>query len=164
MKARGYFMNIKVFSRKDCLKYIKENKNNNRAVISITDIKSQLPFKLAKENAVLFLQFDDEENGDCAMTPQHANTIVSFVKSLDDIVDELIVHCEAGVSRSAAVAAAISFSINGDDAEFFKFPYYPNKLCYRLVLEAFGFDLKKLFLDQKHEDNVKDIMKHIDEL
>ena len=53
-------MNIKVFSRENCIKYVKENKNNNRAVISITDIKSQLPFKLTKESAVLFLQFDDE--------------------------------------------------------------------------------------------------------
>jgi hypothetical protein len=157
-------MNIKVFSRENCLKYVKENKNNNRAIISITDIKSQLPFKLTKESAVLFLQFDDEECGDRAMTQQHANTIVSFIKSLNGKIDELIVHCEAGVSRSAAVAAAISFSINGDDAEFFKFPYYPNRLCYRLVLEAFGFDLKNLFLDQKYEDNIQDIIKHIDEL
>ena len=157
-------MNIKVFSRENCIKDVKENKNNNRAVISITDIKSQLPFELTKENAVLFLQFDDEESGDRAMTPQHANTIVSFVKSLDDIVDELIVHCEAGVSRSAAVAAAISFSINGDDAEFFKFPFFPNRHCYRLVLEAFGFDLKQLFLTQKFEANIEEIRKHINEL
>ena len=157
-------MNIKVFSRENCIKYVKKNKNNNRAVISITDIKSELPFKLAEENAVLFLQFDDEEVGERAMTQRHANTIVSFIKSLNDNVDELIVHCEAGVSRSAAVAAAISFSINGDDAEFFKFPFFPNRHCYRLMLEAFGFDLKQLFLTQKFEANVEEIRKHIDEL
>ena len=157
-------MNIKVFSRENCIKYVKKNKNNNRAVISITDIKSELPFKLAEESAVLFLQFDDEECGERAMTQQHANTIASFIKSLNGNVDEIVVHCEAGVSRSAAVAAAISFSINGDDAEFFKFPYYPNKHCYRLMLEAFGFDLKQLFLTQKYEDNIQDIIKHIDEL
>ena len=98
------------------------------------------------------------------MTQRHANTIVSFIKSLNDNVDELIVHCEAGVSRSAAVAAAISFSINGDDAEFFKFPFFPNRHCYRLMLEAFGFDLKQLFLTQKFEANVEEIRKHIDEL
>ena len=160
-------MNIKVFSRENCIKYVLENINTKKAIVSITDIKSPFPSELLdaiKANSILFLQFDDEERGDRAMDQDHASTIVEFINSCKEEVDEIVVHCEAGVSRSAAVAGAISFSINGDDAEFFKFPFFPNRHCYRLMLEAFGFDLKQLFLTQKFEANIEEIRKHIDEL
>ena len=53
-------------------------------------------------------------------------------------VDKFIVHCEAGVSRSAGVGAAIMKALNGDDWDVFKNPLKcPNMKCYRTVLNAF---------------------------
>jgi predicted protein tyrosine phosphatase len=51
-------------------------------------------------------------------------------------VDVVIVHCGAGVSRSAGLAAALAKWYNGSDLEFFKPPYAPNMLVYRTMLEA----------------------------
>jgi hypothetical protein len=44
----------------------------------------------------------------------------------------LICHCEAGVSRSAAIAAAGSKYFNGDDSFFFEH-YYPNEYVYNMM-------------------------------
>jgi len=45
----------------------------------------------------------------------------------------VIVHCEAGVSRSPAMAAAIAKVVDGDDEAFFK-RYCPNMRVYRVLL------------------------------
>ena len=58
-------------------------------------------------HAVLKIAFDDVEshiNNDYQMFDfQHVDKILSFIKRVPD-GETLIVHCEAGVSRSAAVA------------------------------------------------------------
>lgn len=38
------------------------------------------------------------------MTPEKAEEIVSFIKGLEDTIDDLGVHCRSGISRSGAVA------------------------------------------------------------
>ncbi len=72
-----------------------------------------------------------------------ANNIVNFVNNFNEI-DTIIVHCDAGQSRSAGVAAAIAKFFNGDDEQFFSGGgmygsprYTPNRLAYRKVLQAF---------------------------
>jgi predicted protein tyrosine phosphatase len=45
------------------------------------------------------------------------------------------VHCDAGVSRSPAVAAALARVLKGDDAEYFAGRYRPNTRVYRMLLE-----------------------------
>jgi predicted protein tyrosine phosphatase len=65
----------------------------------------------------------------------HANTILDFVKKNKNEIDLLFVHCEAGISRSPAVAAAISRIYFNDDAEWFKM-YKPNDLVYKIILET----------------------------
>jgi predicted protein tyrosine phosphatase len=50
-------------------------------------------------------------------------------------VDAIIVHCDAGISRSAGVAAAILYAKTGDDSLIFDSGRYaPNMRCYRMVL------------------------------
>lgn len=47
---------------------------------------------------------------------------------------DIIVHCDAGMSRSAGVAAAILEAAGGDRASIFGSPYYqPNLHCYGVV-------------------------------
>ena len=45
-------------------------------------------------------------------------------------------HCDAGKSRSPAVAAALARVLDGDDAHFFGGRYTPNMRVYRTLLES----------------------------
>ena len=71
------------------------------------------------------------------MTTRQAGAIWRFVRQHQDEIRTLVVHCEAGMSRSPAVAAAICRGLGGDDARFFR-DLQPNLHVYRLVLEAAG--------------------------
>ena len=81
-------------------------------VISITDPNQKLP-TLNTPNDILRLAFYDlpEEIGDPRydsglFTESHAKEIISFLDKHHNLPEEkhLIVHCEAGVCRSASVA------------------------------------------------------------
>lgn len=48
----------------------------------------------------------------------------------------LVVHCDAGLCRSPAVAAAVVRALGGDDEPFFR-RYRPNMRVYRTLLEVF---------------------------
>lgn len=67
----------------------------------------------------------------------HARAIHQFVMAHRASAERILVHCDAGVSRSPAVAAAITRALGGDDADFFS-RYRPNRRVYRGVLAAFG--------------------------
>jgi len=74
---------------------------------------------------------------------QMAQNIVNFVNNFSEI-NTIIVHCDAGQSRSAGVAAAIAKFFNGNDDQFFSGGgmygsprYTPNRLAYRKVLKVF---------------------------
>lgn len=49
-------------------------------------------------------------------------------------IDLIVVNCEAGISRSAGIAPAISKVLDGDDEYFFKH-YLPNSLVYNKILK-----------------------------
>lgn len=99
--------------------------------------------------ASLFLQFDDIEQGDphfvsyILFDRKMAREILGFVKfwtTEKPEIDLIIVNCEAGVSRSAGVAAALSMIFNGDDAVIFGDPSFsPNSWVRSVILkEHFG--------------------------
>lgn len=50
---------------------------------------------------------------------EQAAEIVDFVKGIKDRDKGILVHCGAGVSRSAAVAAAIELILNGSNEKVF---------------------------------------------
>lgn len=65
---------------------------------------------------------------------EHARAIWDFVLEHRDAA-RLVVHCDAGVSRSPAIAAAVARVLTGDDAEYFVGRYRPNMRVYRTLLE-----------------------------
>lgn len=66
----------------------------------------------------------------------HADKIWKFVESVKDRIDTLLVHCEAGLSRSPGVAAAIAHVYLCKEAEQSFFDNYtPNRHVYRTLLE-----------------------------
>jgi predicted protein tyrosine phosphatase len=119
-------------------------------VISITD-PGQPPAALADDPArrvVHRVSFHDvdaapDRAGDgpqIAMTPDQARAIVACVRAHPDL-DRWLVHCEAGVSRSAGVAAALSLLDDQTDTPFFDSDRYrPNMTAYRMILRAGGLD------------------------
>lgn len=69
-------------------------------------------------------------------SPKMANQVWDFIETVP-APEILLIHCEAGISRSAAVGAAIAKVIGQDfDAYFEK--YYPNPLVYRVMLEEWN--------------------------
>lgn len=68
----------------------------------------------------------------------HARQIIDAVRSCPT-AERLLVHCDAGFSRSPAVAAALSKALTGDDTRFFK-RYAPNMRVYRTILEEYHGD------------------------
>ena len=138
-------IDIRILNRKEAKKFSCESHDFKTAIISITDTdKADVIFEKNEVNgirAVLRLKFDDVErdykNEHC-ITKEDAENIVKFVNKNKNKVDKFIVHCEAGVSRSAGVGAAIMKALNGDDWDVFKNPLKcPNMKCYRTVLNAF---------------------------
>lgn len=63
-----------------------------------------------------------------------ASRIKDFFNEHKD-VEVMIVHCEMGMCRSPAVAAALSKATAGDDGKFFQ-RYTPNMLVYRTLLSV----------------------------
>ena len=112
-------------------------------VISISSFNNSIPIYLKKPHYNLvhteFFNFNDEilELPHLhSITDDDAKRIASTVKKYQDKVKQIFVHCDAGISRSAGVAAAISKYLNNDDFKWFSPPYDPNMTCYLKVLFA----------------------------
>ncbi|HEX5323329.1 MAG TPA: hypothetical protein VFW40_06040 [Capsulimonadaceae bacterium] len=92
---------------------------------------------------ILRLQFhdisDDDQplQGKQVMSEEEGRQVIAFFQTHAEKVGLIVCQCEAGVSRSAAVAAALCRLLQGDDAHFFA-GYSPNRWVYRTVLDAAG--------------------------
>jgi Phosphotransferase enzyme family len=128
-------------------------------VISITTPK--LPEATLAESVhrqgVLRLQFDD--TGDYGQplreatlfSKVHAIAILSFIEAHRGIVSHVVVHCEAGASRSPAVAAVICRLWGGDDHRFFT-DFSPNRYVYRQFRQfakAYGYPEGKRLIGKR---------------
>ena len=69
------------------------------------------------------------------MSDEDARKVARFAEAHKD--KRIIVHCDAGISRSAGVAAAIMKYYTNDDMNYFySGQYCPNRWCYRKTLNA----------------------------
>ena len=130
-------MKFVVLSEREIEKYIVTEKH---AVISITGPKWEHPKlpKLDSRVGLLRLKFHDvdREAKKCTLFSQEqAKTIWNFFQRYQSQIEVVVCQCEAGISRSSAVAAALARAIGQNDSEFFKY-YIPNRLVYRVLLEA----------------------------
>lgn len=94
---------------------------------------------LSEENRVgsLRLVFEDTEEPDEpeSFTAAQAVEILAFVATMWDRVEVFLIHCEAGLSRSPAVAAALCRIYYDHDGGWFE-SIFPNRLVYRLLVET----------------------------
>lgn len=148
-------MNVQIWSR---AKMVAESSaiNQNTIIISITEVDSPLALIDEKNpfiKGVLRLEFDDEVQGENIITDAQAAQVVEFINNRT--CDNLIVHCFAGISRSAGMAAAISKAIDGDDMWVFKNGcYVPNMCVYRKVLNAFMCPIDEKETAEKWNTNI----------
>lgn len=100
---------------------------------------------------VLRLDFRDtvDPNDPAAFSAQLAADVASFLQR-PDARPELFVCCDCGVSRSAALAAAIRCADGGSDFSIWDDPnYMPNPLVYRLMCEALGLGISEQELKER---------------
>lgn len=71
-----------------------------------------------------------------AFTPDLAQQVVGFVRQqMTQGTRLFVIHCEAGISRSAGVATALSRHYNQDES-FFLLNYRPNRWVRKCLLES----------------------------
>ena len=95
-----------------------------------------LPLTFCDADKPGFVIYSNDADERDLMSEEDARKVVQFVNL--HVEKHIIVHCDAGISRSAGVGAAISKYVSGDDSAFFNSGrYYPNMWCYRKTLNAF---------------------------
>jgi len=118
-------------------------------IISISDPRSRTPRirETGLCRGILRLRFHDAEPVENftfpenirIMTPKHAKAVWRFVLQHVAEISTIVVHCEQGMSRSPAVAAAICLGLGQDNSRFFE-EFQPNQHVYRLVLAESPLD------------------------
>ncbi len=106
-------------------------------IISISDKPESLPDIQQNEHCKGLLQLcfhdvDKDFRRFKTISDEQAQEAVDFIQSHIGI-DLIICQCDAGISRSSGMAAAIAKAFNGDDEQFFR-RYMPNTAVYRKVL------------------------------
>lgn len=106
-------------------------------IVSITSSEhdvARLPIN-PQCRGVLRLSFLDVQQDDRdAFTPQHAALVWKLVDAHPD-VNRLLAHCDAGISRSPAVAIAVLEARGGDTRPLFA-RYMPNLRVLRMLRET----------------------------
>lgn len=146
-------MKVNVMYRAQCLaaalgygpEYDAENIDEPTLIISISSTDDKLPHIMDEadnENIrhIEYLQFDDIDtaeniHGLIPMSDEDAGRIVNAFLQYVDGVSQIIVHCDAGYSRSPAVAAALTKALGKSDEEFFGHDYCINKHVYTTFLK-----------------------------
>lgn len=137
-------MRVQIMSRKQFEEYGWTPHKQSSIVISISSCGELSPFivnnnsnKILARLNLFFNDTDDRNPVFGAMTSKEALEIIIFLDTYyNDSIDKVIVHCGAGQSRSAGIAAALLKYYTGDDSQIFDNPRYtPNMLCYRLLLQ-----------------------------
>lgn len=136
-------MKIRSLSKQEARKYKPTSKT---LMISIQDHeKKYLPFKERTNHItrryykdIMFLYFDDINNEDirngesraAAFTNEDAIHIIRFLERhyAQNDFDEIIIHCEAGMSRSHAIALFIAKHFEKDNELFNKLLHQEGKI------------------------------------
>ena len=91
-----------------------------------------------RPDAALYLEFDDVgPKGDFPMRPEDAAAIWAFLfehAQPDNTDIRLLVQCEMGISRSAAIGKAVACFRGSDWGVFDRPPFHPNPHVFDLMM------------------------------
>jgi predicted protein tyrosine phosphatase len=107
------------------------------AAISISSREDHPALDQQNRVGLLQLVFDDTAQPDNprAFTSSQAEEILQFVERMWDKAQTFLIHCEIGMSRSPAVAAALSRIYYNDDGPWFEMDFF-NRLVYQVLVES----------------------------
>lgn len=141
-------MIVTVKSIDEAVSYSYSKLDKKIAIVSITCLNDSLPdFNAKNENilGILELHFNDiDKKYKDYEFPKKEDFIglKDFIDKYRGVVDEIVVHCHAGISRSSATASAICRYLNLDDSFIWdSFMYHPNSLVFELALEEFKINI-----------------------
>lgn len=150
-------MIYKAVSRATCERFCNQKHPLKSIIISIKSSWDPDPPKVFcsdtnKVQAILSLAFDDVEADDSlmflqgskehCMTHKDAMQVRDFVKEWFEKVDMIIVHCDAGVSRSAGIVSALMQIYDSKGWVMWKTQSKsPNMTCFLRTLEAFNYKI-----------------------
>ena len=153
-------MIITVKSIDEAISYSYSKLDKKIAIVSITCLNDSLPdFNTKNENilGILELHFNDIERpyGDYKIPKKEDfKELKNFIDTYKDAVDEMVVHCHAGISRSSATASAICRYLNIDDSFIWdSFMYHPNSLVFKLALEELGVHINSDEIEKLYKRN-----------
>jgi hypothetical protein len=145
-------------SRENARKHSFHSDINKCVIVSINDtfVEANRFSRNPNIKGVCSLFFNDVEgHGEGHMVRADADKIIEFVNRYVNEVDEIVVHCGAGISRSAGVCAALMLILTGNDSAIFdNGRFNPNMHCYRLVLESYFGYYDKEPINEKLRTNI----------
>lgn len=152
--------NIEIMGRDEIIYLDKLNKILDECIIiSINDSGYTTELKSNKIRDILTLEFDDIERsraGLKAMSDNDGFRIKQFIDKYK-MVNNIIIHCTAGISRSAGVACGIALYLNKTDEYIWSSKrYLPNKRCYYITSKSFGINISKERYKHKKSLNERD--------
>lgn len=151
-------LNLKILSRKMAQEVLATDRNlgHIKAMISISDSEpyvEKAPYGTARVPRVLRLIFDDTIDPNSSWQPpsiKDVQQIINFAKLLrsEDTQGELLIHCEAGISRSSSAALICLTTWGGRGSETksvldvyrLNHKAYPNTLMIKYADELLGRD------------------------
>lgn len=95
-------------------------------------------------DSILSLRFEDTHDGsdEFRFSERDARRIWEFVAGICDHQHDLVVHCEAGMSRSAGIAVGLTKCLlPGEEAWYFEH-YVPNRHVAGLLVSTFKSNLQ----------------------
>lgn len=158
--SRIHIMSIKALTEEDTF----TDTADDYAIISCAE-RTNRYISLCSPSLLLQLSFADtaNENDPRCFSAEHGKKIKFFVESLPPTVSDLFIFCDAGESRSTAIAAAILLWIGRSDEPVWSNPFYhPNTFVFGRLCEAFGIELTEEQIASKKrqsEDAFKIAMK-----
>jgi len=118
---------INIYSRRQVERLIPSNKS---ILISITDPGRKHP-NVSEAWRSLKLHFHDldeaRDKSDKLINEWHAVSILNFLRLTQP--EEIVVNCEAGISRSAGVAVALEEILNENKQAFKKYPNHNRRVA-----------------------------------
>lgn len=129
---------IRVCSRKKLYRLLEEVDRTRIAAVISTSWQEPDPEKMHGIPWILCQYQDIDYEGVSAFSAQDAMRVAEFVRGIGTDIHMLVAVCDAGASRSPAVAAAISkyFEIDSLDSIWRNPEYSPNMLVYEKLCEA----------------------------
>lgn len=141
-------MKVRILSQREAEYYSKKLPPDNRtAIISITTKEDcDSPADIQNAKFIMRMQFNDLEadfydakNG-FIYAPIQADFagLKDYIDFVNKYAEELWIHCAAGVSRSAGLAAAVCEYLGHSHDIFDCGRYVPNRLVYKLAKKELG--------------------------